>query len=130
MKTITYTFPSDFRVAELRGKTFTGGNLGRSDGKWQKEPDVVDFGEQRIGNKNVVLKVQIADRPEFEAILAVHKAEKETIEARLAAIGWPIYQATWSKAVNQKLRESPGFSRGEESGISILHCSTSKSSLR
>jgi hypothetical protein len=99
---ITYTFPLDFSVTELRGKTFTGGNLCRVDGDWRREPDAVDFGRQQIGGKTVALKAKIAGKPELEAMLAADKSEKEAIKARLAAIGWPTYQAAQSKAINAR----------------------------
>lgn len=102
MQAITYTFPLDFSVTELRGKTFTGGKLCRVDGDWRGEPDAVDFGHQQIGGKTVALKAKIAGKPELEAMLAAYKAKKEAIKARLAAIGWPTYQAAQSKAINAR----------------------------
>lgn len=102
MQAITYTFPLDFSVTELRGKTFSGGKLCRVDGDWHGEPDAVDFGHQQVGGKTVALKVKITGKPELEAMLAAYKVEKEAIKARLAAIGWPTYKAAQSKAINAR----------------------------
>ncbi len=99
---ITYTFPLDFSITELRGKTFTGGKFCRVDGGWGGEPDVVNFGDQEIGGKTVVLKAKIEGKPELEAMLAAYKEEKESIKARLEAIGWPAYQAAQTAASNAR----------------------------
>lgn len=109
---ITYTFPSDFKMAELRGKTFTGGKLCRADGKFDGEPDAVDFGEQMVGSKKVRLKVSIAGRPELEAALAAYKAEKAAIAELLTSIGWPIYRSAQLKAANARIAYDRASERG------------------
>lgn len=109
---ITYTFPKDFKMAELRGKTFTEGKLSRADGKFDGEPDAVDFGNVKIGGKNVRLKVQISGRHELEAALAAHKAEKAAIAERLASIGWPIYRSAQLKAMNARSAYDSASERG------------------
>jgi len=102
MQAITYTFPLDFSVAELRGKTLVGGKFCRVDGDWRREPDAVDFGRQQIGGKSTVLIAKIAGQPELEAALAAYKEKEEAVKARLAAIGWTTYQAAQSKAINAR----------------------------
>lgn len=99
---ITYTFPADSKVAELAGKTFTGGKFCRADGKWQGEPDAVSFGEQIVGVKTVMLKALISGKPELEAALAAQNAENAAIESRLSVIGWPAYQSAQRKAINAR----------------------------
>jgi len=99
---ITYTFPETSPFAELRGKTFTGGTFCRTDGKWQGEPDAVNFWEQTIDGKKVILKVKISGKPELEALLADKNAAEAARKARLDAIGWPAYQAAQSKAINAR----------------------------
>ena len=99
MTKITYTFPTDCPIAQLRGVTVTGGEFCRIDGKWQQEPDAVRFAE-RIEGKAVVAR--IAGKPELEAALAVHKAVKQAIADRLASIDWPQYEAVQRKAYNAR----------------------------
>ena len=83
MNKITYTFQRDCKVAALAGKTFTGGEFCRTDGKWQGEPDAVRFAE-KVDGKTVMAR--IAGKPELEAALAASKAEKAAVANRLAAI--------------------------------------------
>ena len=100
MSKITYTFAIDFPAQELRGKTLTGGEFCRADGKWQEEPDAVNFGKQTINGSKVILKVKIAGKPELEAALAAHNAENTAVQDRLVAMGWPQYQAAQRLAIN------------------------------
>lgn len=90
MSKITYTFPADCKIEQLRGMTVTRGEFCRIDGKWGGEPDAVRFAE-RIDGK--ILIVRITGKPELEAALAASKTEKQAVTDRLAAIGWPQYQA-------------------------------------
>lgn len=112
MSKITYTFPESSSVADLRGKTFTGGVFCRIDGKWQGEPDAVNFGEHIIGGKEVTLKAIIKGKPELEAALAAHNAAKDAIKDRLNTIGWPVYQAAQSKAINARAAYDYASDRG------------------
>lgn len=100
MSKITYTFPESSPVAELRGKTFSGGKFCRLDGKWQGEPDAVNFGEHTVGGKLVMLKAKIKGKPELEKALANYQAAQAAEAAILASIGWPQYQAVQSRAIN------------------------------
>lgn len=95
---ITYTFPSDCPIQQLRGVTATGGVLCRLDGRWMDgDPDAVRF-DIRVDGKAVVAR--IAGKPELEAELAAHLAAKEAKAQTLAAIGWPAYQAVQRRAAN------------------------------
>lgn len=109
---ITYTFTNDYKISELRGKTFTDGKLSRADGKCDGEPDAVDFGNVKVGGKTVRLKVKIAGRPELEAALAAHKADKEAVAERLASIGWTIYRSAQIKAMNARSAYDSASERG------------------
>ena len=100
MSKITYTFPGSSPVAELRGKTFNGGKFCRLDGKWQGEPDAVNFGEHTVSGKLVMVKAKIEGKPELEKALADYQAAKAVEAAILASIGWPQYQAVQSRAIN------------------------------
>ena len=99
MITITYTFAADCPIAELRGVTATGGKFTRLDGKFTGTPDAVNFPTVLNGN-GVVAK--IAGKPELEAALAAHLAAQKAVADRLAAIGWPEYQAAQSRAINAR----------------------------
>lgn len=96
---ITYTFPQDCPIPQLRGLTVTGGKFCRIDGAWQKEPDAVRFAE-RIEGKAVVAR--IAGKPELEAALTAHNNAKIAVAKRLATIGWPTYQAIQAKCINAR----------------------------
>ena len=109
MDKITYTFPSDCKVTQLRGKTFTGGEFCRIDGKWQGEPDAVRFAERFEGQ---IVMARIAGTPELEAALAARKAEQQAVADRLAAIGWPQYQAAQRKASNARIAYDRASDRG------------------
>lgn len=87
---LTYTFPADCPIPQLRGITVTGGQFCRIDGQWNKEPDAVRFNE-RIDGKAIVAR--IAGKPELEEALRAHNNAERAIADRLAAIGWPAYQA-------------------------------------
>ena len=93
MSAITYTFPVDFQVPSLRGLTVTGGKLCRIDGKCLGgEPDAVRF-ETKVDGKAIIAR--IAGKPELEAILAAHQAEKRAKAARIEALGWTQYSEAW-----------------------------------
>ena len=112
MSKITYTFSTDCKIAELRGITVTGGEFCRADGKWQKEPDAVRFAEQVAGKTIIAM---IAGKPELEAALASHKAAKQAAVDRLAAIGWPQYQAVQRRAYNARA----AYDRASEHGYPV-----------
>ena len=99
MTKISYTFAEDCAIAELRGVTVTGGEFCRIDGKYIGTPDAVRFATQ-VNGKGVIAK--IAGKPELEAVLAEHLATKQAVTDRLAAIGWPVYQAAQSNAINAR----------------------------
>ena len=80
---ITYTFPSDFKVAALRGITATGGELCNSRGRWMEQEDAVRFVAPKLDGKTLV--VLCAGKPALETILAAHLAEKVETAARKAA---------------------------------------------
>ena len=109
MNKITYTFSTDCKIAQLRGMTVTGGEFCRADGKWQHEPDAVRFAE-RIDGK--ILIVLIAGKPELEAALAAHKRQKQAVADRLAAIGWPQYQAVQRGVYNARGAYDQASERG------------------
>jgi len=96
---LTYTFATDCPIPQLRGITVTGGQFCRIDGAWRKEPDAVRFAE-RIDGKAIVAR--IAGKPELEAALMAHKNAETETAARLAAIGWPAYQAVQRAAENAR----------------------------
>jgi len=96
---VTYTFPADCRVPELRGITCHGGVFCRADHKTCGEPDAVRF-DLRINGRQVV--ALIAGKPELEAALAAHKADISAKETMLASLGWPAYQAAQRLAHNAK----------------------------
>ena len=109
MNKITYTFQRDCKVAALAGKTFTGGEFCRTDGKWQGEPDAVRFAE-KVDGKTVMAR--IAGKPELEAALAASKAEKAAVANRLAAIGWPQYKVAQRAAYNARAAYDRASERG------------------
>lgn len=89
---ISYTFPADCSIPELRGVTATGGELCRVDGQWMKgDPDAVRFDQPRPNGR--ILIARIAGKPELEAALAAVRTAKAAKEERLASMGWPEYQA-------------------------------------
>lgn len=96
---LTYTFADDCPITQLRGITVTGGKFCRIDGAWQKEPDAVRFRE-RIDGKAIVAR--ITGKPELEAALRAHTNAERERAARLAAIGWPAYQAVQRAAANAR----------------------------
>jgi len=107
---ITYTFPADCKVPQLRGKTFTGGEFCRIDGQWLNvEPDAVRFAERFEGQ---IVMARIAGTPELEAALAARKAEQQAVADRLAAIGWPEYEALQRKAGNARIAYDRASDRG------------------
>lgn len=73
---ITYTFPIDFPVAELRGVTATGGVPSSHKG----QPSVVF---QDVNGQMVVCIV--AGKPELEAAVAAYRADKAKAAAEYAA---------------------------------------------
>lgn len=109
MSKITYTFPADCPIAQLRGRTFTGGEFCRADGQLRLEPDAVRFGE-RVDGKAVLAR--IAGTPALEAALIAHKTEALAIEGRLAAIGWPQYSAIQRRAINAEGHYDAASERG------------------
>lgn len=117
MAKITYTFPADCKVALLRGKTFSGGEFCRTDGKWQGEPDAVRFVEHFEGR---IVMARIAGVPELEAALAAHKADKQAVADRLAAIGWPEYKAASRAASNARA----AYDRASEYGYPAAQAAT------
>ena len=96
---ITYTFPANCAVVQLRGKTFTGGELCRTDGKWQAEPDAVKFSERGDGRDVIA---GIFGRPELEILLAEHNARIAAKKLILDAIGWTQYNAARRAAGNAR----------------------------
>lgn len=72
MQSISYTFPSSFPIADLRGVTATGGRPGQHRGE-----AVVIFNPI----KGHVVIARMADKPELEAAVAAYKA-KDLEEAR------------------------------------------------
>lgn len=112
MSKITYTFPADCPVVQLRGITVSGGEFVRLDGKWQQEPDAVRFGDT-IEGKAIVAR--IAGKPELEAALAASHVEKQAVADRLAAIGWPQYQKVQSRAYNARA----AYDRASEHGYPV-----------
>lgn len=89
---ISYVFPEDCAIPELRGVTATGGEFCRVDGKWMNgDPDAIRFSHPRHNGR--VLIARIAGKPELEAALATMLAAKAAKEERLAALGWPHYEA-------------------------------------
>lgn len=109
MDKITYTFPTDCKVPQLRGKTFTGGEFCRIDGKLKGEPDAVRFAERFEGQ---IVMARIAGTPELEAALAGYKAAQQAVADRLAAIGWPEYELLQRKAGNARIAYDSASDRG------------------
>lgn len=119
MSKITYTFPADCPIPELRGVTATGGTFCRLDGKWDGEPDAVRF-ETRIKGNGVVAR--IAGKPELEAALAAHNAAKQAKADRLAAIHWPEYQAVQRRAANA----AHAYERASEHGYPVAEAAADR----
>jgi hypothetical protein len=112
MTNIAYTFAKDCAIPQLRGRTFTGGEFCRIDGKWQGEPDAVRFAERVDGH---VVMARIAGNPELEAALSAHQAAKQAVADRLDAIGWAQYQAVQSRAYNAR----EAYDRASERGYPV-----------
>ena len=72
---ITYTFPGDFKVPELRGITFTGGEFCNAQNRWMDGENAVRFAAPIINGKAIV--ALIAGKPELEALFAERRAAKE-----------------------------------------------------
>lgn len=96
---ITYTFPADCRVPQLRGQTVTGGVFCASSGKFDDKIDAVRFGTKVDGKQVMAL---IAGKPELEQALADHLAAQAAKAAILDNIGWPQYQAAQSHAISAR----------------------------
>jgi len=109
MQNITYTFSQNCPIQELRGITVTCGVFCRADGRWNETPDAVRFAE-RIAGRDVIAK--IAGKPELEAALAAHLAEKLAVKNRMAAMGWPQYSAARDAFANA----SAAYDRASEYG--------------
>lgn len=110
---ITYTFPADCKVPQLRGVTATGGVFCVASGKWREPLDAVKFATKINGNGVIAM---VAGKPELEALLADHlariAAEKAMLDATLGAMGWPQYQAVQRRASNA----SEAYDRASEYG--------------
>ena len=77
MSGITYTFPMDCPVAELRGVTVTGGRPGMFRGS-----EVVNFTTEVAGRPVTAL---VAGKPELEAAVAAYRNAEEEAEAAYRA---------------------------------------------
>lgn len=99
MDRITYTFPADSPVPQLRGVTVSGGVFCVASGKWQNPIDAVRFATEVDGRPVMAM---IAGKPELEKALADHLAAAAAKTDVLASIGWPQYQAIQSRAVNAR----------------------------
>ncbi len=122
--TITYTFPADAAIAELRGVTCTGGRFTRQvrDGV---AIDVCAF-ETRVGGKQVMARV--AGRPELEAALAQERAAVKAAEdARRAVLeaavpGLSAYEA----AAEIYSRAAAAYDRAAERGYPVREAQAAK----
>ena len=90
---ITYTFPADCPVAELRGRTFSDGTLSfdpkagpNIDLGTYKAGNVVLFEGERVGGKSGLV-VKLAGRPDLQAIVRadIARAEADRIARQEAA---------------------------------------------
>jgi hypothetical protein len=99
MTNITYTFPTDCPIPQLRGVTVTGGQFCRLDGQRLAEPDAVRFATLVDGN---AVTARIAGKPELETLLADHLAAKAAKANRLAELGWDEYKQAQRAAVNAR----------------------------
>lgn len=81
MSNIKYTFPVNFRISELAGKTVTGGAIKRwpINGVLQ---DVVHF-SSLVGGRPVIAIIK--GKPELEAIFAEYKADQAAKESAMIA---------------------------------------------
>ena len=109
---ITYTFPADSKIPELRGKTVTGGEFYRIDGDWKQEPDAVRF-KDRIDGKTVIAR--ITGKPELEAALATHQKTKQETANRLTTMGWDRYRNIQGAMINA----TEAYDRASERGYPI-----------
>lgn len=110
MSTLTYTFPTDFPTAELRGVTVTGGEFCRLDGQWMAgEPDAVRFATKVNGK---AIGARIAGKPELEAALAAHQAAQAAKAACLRALGWDEYREALRAAGNAEARYDAASEHG------------------
>ena len=106
---ITYTFPSDCKILQLRGVTVTGGEFRALSGKYGDPIDSVRFDDVIDGKR---ISAIIAGKPELEALLAAHNAAEAETVAVMASIGWPQYQAIQSKAINARYAYDAASERG------------------
>jgi hypothetical protein len=98
---ISYTFPSDSPIKELRGLTVKDGKFKASSGKYGDPIDMVQFDLiLKVDGKDRRICAMIKGKPELEKILADHNAKIESEKAVLKSIGWTEYQAIQSKAIN------------------------------
>lgn len=108
---ISYTFPSDCKIAALRGETLTGGAFARIDGKTSGTPDAVLFWTTLDGQR-VPVKVIVSGKPELEALLAAHLGQGATTKAHLEAIGWPQYEVALRAMYNAEAAYNRASERG------------------
>ena len=106
---ITYTFPGDCKIAQLRGVTVYGGEFCNASGNWQGPIDAVKF-ETQVDGRNV--KALIAGKLELEQALALHLAAIAAKDAILASLGWAQYQAAQKTAINARYAYDAASERG------------------
>jgi hypothetical protein len=73
--TITYTFPSDFKIPQLRGITCTGGTFCNAQGRWMDGDNAVSFAAPIVDGKKII--ALIAGKPELESLFAEYKMQIE-----------------------------------------------------
>jgi hypothetical protein len=118
--TITYTFPADCKIPQLRGRTFTVGEFCYIDSAGNQDPDAVRFAE-RVDGKAVVARIK--GKPELEAALAASLAAKAAVVGRLAAMGWPQYEA----AQDAMIAAREAYDRASEHGYPVREARAAES---
>lgn len=83
MNKITYTFPADFKVAQLAGVTCTDGQFTHTQGRLMEAPNAIAFAAPTIDGKTIT--ALIAGKPALEALLAAHLAAEAEKSAQKKA---------------------------------------------
>lgn len=100
---ITYTFPVDSPVPQLRGVTAKNGAFKASSGKYSDPIDMVQFDlVLKIDGKDRRIGAMIKGKPELEKLLADHNASIAAEKSALESIGWTQYEKVQSKAINAR----------------------------
>lgn len=81
---ISYTFPKDFPIAEMQGRTVEGGIFARTTGKFSDPLDAVRFPLEKSKSGQVIV-ARVAGKPELEAALKDHLESEAEAKAKAKA---------------------------------------------